>query len=94
MLTIDIDKHAFRVTPVAAMTYRSDTFLHVQVVDDQTSLTEGTIHHTTDNEKHFTRMMFTSSLLRHPTLKLFLIRIQKGRTGSASPRLNGEAGCT
>ena len=91
---MDTDKHAFGATCIAAIIYSSITFPHVQVVDDETSPTKGTIHHTTDNDKHVARMMLTALLLRHPTFKSFLIREPKQWKGSASPRLNGEAACT
>ena len=71
------------------MIYSRTTYLHVQVVDDQTSPTKSTIHDTTDNEKRLTRMMLTALLSRHPTLNFFLIMEQKRRTGQALARLNG-----
>ena len=91
---MDTDKHAFGATCIAAIIYSSITFPHVQVVDDETSPTKGTIHHTTDNDKHVARMMLTALLLRHPTFKSFLIREPKQWKGSASPRLNGDVGWT
>ena len=82
-----IDKHAFGATCVmVAMIYSSITYLHVEVLADQTS-TKSTIYNTTEKEKH----LLTAMLLRHPTLKSFLISDQKRRTGSASTRLNGDA---
>ena len=84
-----IEKYAFGATCIAAMIYSRTTYLHVQVVDDQTSPTKSTIHDTTDNEKRLTRMMLTALLSRHPTLNFFLIMEQKRRTGQALARLNG-----